>query len=956
MKRPTLRSTSPDAAATAAIRRPVARSPALRRAAALLLAAGVLAACGGGSEAPTAVSPSPDARPPAAAPAAATYVVSGTMAVTETSAVDSDSNDPNQPARADNGSFDTLQPLPNPVHLVGYLTMPGQGPDGPLRAGGDIVDGYRVFLEQGQVVEVAFAADPRLIDIDLFVYDNNRVLRGLSIGLNTYECVSISTSGEYFVAVQLFEGTSSGGSLYQMRVGAAGSGTNCAVAAGGADLLVPGEIVAQPAEPALKRAASGAGTLADVAVLKGDPGADRPVLVQVPVGRAAEDAARRLKAAAQVRSRAPGAPGAAATAPPPAVPAAAGRAMAAMDAWRRQLPRRSLDIHRTVDHAKLMVASGEYRGAVPNFMVHAAQTVTMGPFPPNDRDYVKQRWHYDAINLTEAVDALQGIDLSASPAPIVAVVDTGIVADHPDLTSQLVAGFDFVSESDSAGDGGGSDANPDDASLEQGAPFHGSHVAGTVAGQTYNGIGGAGVAPVARVMPVRVLGTGGAGSLYDILQGIRFAAGLATDAGVTPPRVADVINLSLGAAGIACEPMLQALFDEVRARGVVVVAAAGNESRPGSPRPLGFPANCSQVFAVPAITRGGERLFERAFYSNVGPENLVAGPGGDLSRSNTATGLPDGIYSTTASVGANGSRQATYGYLQGTSMAAPHVAGVIALMRWVSPGLTPRAIEDLIRSGAIVDDLGDPGRDTAFGYGLIDARKAVDAALAARGGGPAPTPPGETVVQPSSIGLGSLRNEAELVVSRIGSTDERVLSVTSDSPFVSVAPRDPGSVDAATGLGTYRVRAEREAMAIGSSAFPNILVQLSTARTLTVQVAIERRPAAAGNGSTGPTYVLVLDAADPARPTVATTTVAAAVNGRYGYAVTVPGTAAISIIAGSDLDNDGAICSSGEACGAYPMLSSQLEVLRPEGDLTGLDFTLVPYGGISPDALGMPRR
>ncbi len=581
--------------------------------------------------------------------------------------------------------------------------------------------------------------------------------------------------------------------------------------------------------------------------------------------------------------------------------------------------------------------------------------MTMGPFPPNDRDYVKQRWHYEAIRLPAAVSALQGIDLSASPQPIVAVVDTGIVADHPDLASQLVAGFDFVSEPASAGDGGGSDANPDDASLEQGFPFHGSHVAGTIAAQTYNGIGGAGVAPIARVMPVRVLGTSGAGSLYDILQGVRFAAGLATDANVSPPRMADVINLSLGAEGIDCDPMLQAVFDEVRARGALVVAAAGNESRPGATRPPGFPANCGNVFSVPAVTMGVERLFARASYSNVGPQNFVAAPGGDLSRSSTSTGLPDGIYSTTAAVDADGSRQATYGYLQGTSMAAPHVAGVLALMRWVNPGMAAQAVEDLIRSGAIVDDLGSPGRDPEFGYGLINARKAVDAALAARGGGAVPPPAGQTVVQPSSISFGSMRAEAELVLSRVGSTDERVLSVTSDSPFVSVAPRDPAAVDPATGLGTYRVLANREAMPVGASAFPSIVIQLSPARTLTVQVAIERRTPASGQGDVGPAYVLVLDAEGLNRPVVASATVTAPVNGRYGYSITVPGTTAISIIAGSDLDNNGAICSAGEACGAYPMLSSQLQVLRPAGNLTGLDFTLVPYGGISPDAAGMQR-
>ena len=925
---------------------PIARAAAgAQLAAALALAALVAAGCGG-SDSPTAVSPSPEAPSSGAG-----YTVSGKMAVTETSAVDSDSNDPNQPGRADNGSFETLQPLPNPVQLIGYLTMPGEGADGPASASGDLVDGYRLFLEQGQVVELEFAADPRRIDIDLFVYDSSRVLQGQSIGLNKYECVSIGASGEYFLGVQLFPGTSGGGSLYQLRIGAPGSGTACSNSTGASGLLVPEEIVAQPSEALRRRLASGTASSADVVVLKGDPASGRPVLVRVPSGRAAQAAAtQRLQAAAKAVSAAT----AGTTAGAPA-PAAAQLATAAVDAWRRQLPPRTLAIHRTIEHAKLMVASGEYLHATPNFTLQATQTMTMGPFPPNDREYVKQRWHYDAISLTAAVDALQGVDLSASPRPIVAVVDTGIVANHPDLTSQLVAGYDFVSDPGNAGDGGGSDANPDDASLEQGFSFHGSHVAGTVAAQTYNGIGGAGVAPIARVMPVRVLGTSGSGGLYDILQGIRFAAGLPTDAGVTPPRAADIINLSLGAPGVSCTPMLQSLFNEIRALGVLVVAAAGNESRPGLTRPVGFPANCANVFSV-AGTAAGDSA--RAFYSNVGPENFVAAPGGDTSRSSTGTGLPDGIYSTSASVDAGGSRLPTYGFLQGTSMASPHVAGVLALMRWANPALTATAIEDMVRSGSIVDDLGAPGRDDEFGYGLINARKAVAAALAARGGGPVPPvppPAGQTVAQPTSISLGNLRTEADLVVSRLGNTDERVLSVASDSQFVTVGPKGDGAVDPATGLGTYRVQANREAMALGSSAFPDIVIQLSSSRTITVQVAIERRAPTAGQGNLGPAYILVLDADDPQRPVVAGATVAAPVNGLYSYSVTVPGTTAISIIAGSDLDNNGAVCGAGEACGAYPMLSSELEVLRPGGDLADIDFTLVPYGGISPDAAGTRR-
>jgi serine protease len=712
--------------------------------------------------------------------------------------------------------------------------------------------------------------------------------------------------------------------------------------------MIAGEIVAQPAAATRRRLAATRKSLDDVTVLKGDPAQDRPLLVQMPIGRGAHGAAvQRLRAAAKSLAGAP------------AGGAAAGDRQARQiadqkDAWRRQMPAATRAVLDTIDYAKLMVASGEYDHAVPNFRLQAAQTRTMSPFPPNDRDYVKQRWHYEAINLPGAVAALQGIDLSASPAPIVAAVDSGIVGNHPDLANQLVAGYDFVSEPVNAGDGGGVDVDPDDAALEPGFSFHGSHVAGTIAAQTYNGIGGAGVAPIARGMQVRVVGTIGSGRLYHIIQGVRFAAGLPTDAGIAPQRRADVINLSLGASGIACDDaMFRDVFNQVRARGVLVVAAAGNDSRGGTLMPVSFPANCPSVFSVGATDAGNRR----APYSNVGPENFVAAPGGDTSRSSTGNGLPDGIYSTMASIDGDGRRLPTYGYLQGTSMAAPHVAGVLALMRWVDPALTPQAIEELVRSGAIVDDLGDTGRDPAFGYGLVNARKAVDAALARRGGD-SPQPPaaaGRTEAQPSAISLGSIRTDAELSIAHVGGSDEVVVSVASDSPLISVAPKGAGAVDPATGLGTYRILAHRESMALGSSAFPNLVIQLAPARTITVPVAIERRAAAAGQGNLGPVYVVVLDAADPDRKVVADAVVAAPVDGRYAYTVTVPGTGSISVIAGSDIDNNGAICSAGEACGGYPMLAGKLEVLQPGGNLDGIDFSLGPYGGISPDASLMRR-
>lgn len=410
------------------------------RSAALLMTA-LLAACGGGGgDSPTAVSPNPAA--PAPIPA---YTVSGAVTVTETSAIDSDTNDPVQPDRKDNGTFEGAQPLPNPVQVVGYLTMPGGTPDGAVSVAGDIVDGYRLFLEAGQVVELEFAADPQRFDIDLFVYDASpeHNIVGRSIGVNQYECVRITRSGDYFLGALVFAQTSSGGSVYQLRIGAPGSGTDCANVTSASAGIIANRIIATRAPSNLPTALkSGPGALTQMTVVSGDPDSGRPHLVAVPAGqRARSGAIDTLAAAARERKGISG-PGSSAS----TVDGVGARIDSQLASWRRSLSPDALAVHDTIEHAKLMVASGAYSSAIPDHRVTTRQTRTLTPLPPNDREYVKQRWHYEAINLPSAVAAVQGLDLSASPAPIVAVVDTGIVADHPDLANQLVPGFDMISE------------------------------------------------------------------------------------------------------------------------------------------------------------------------------------------------------------------------------------------------------------------------------------------------------------------------------------------------------------------------------------------------------------------------------------------------------------------------------------------------------------------------------
>jgi serine protease len=156
---------------------------------------------------------------------------------------------------------------------------------------------------------------------------------------------------------------------------------------------------------------------------------------------------------------------------------------------------------------------------------------------------------------------------------------------------------------------------------------------------------------------------------------------------------------------------------------------------------------------------------------------------------------------------------------------------------------------------------------------------------------------------------------------------------------------NPGEYDPVTLLGSFVVRANRDALAAGASAFPQVVATTSSGRTITVQVAMERRAAGQAFGDFGPIYVIAVDADDPAGRTVAQATVTAATNGVYRYTMTVPGTRRIGLLAGTDPDNDDFICDTGEVCGGYPVLG-QGRVLEPVGSLTGIDFAVAPLGSI----------
>ncbi len=297
---------------------------------------------------------------------------------------------------------------------------------------------------------------------------------------------------------------------------------------------------------------------------------------------------------------------------------------------------------------------------------------------------------------------------------VVAVLDSGVRFEHPDLGraangGQLLPGYDFVSNATVANDGNERDADPSDPgdwvsssdaaqTLFRGcdvssSSWHGTTTASLVAAATDNGLGMAGAAPGVKVLPVRVLGKC-FGYDSDIIAGMRWAAGLPVPGVPDNPNPARVINLSLGASG-SCSASYQAAVNEIVARGVVIVAAAGN-SAGGA---VGNPANCSGVIAVLALRHAGTKVG----FSDLGPEITVAAPGGNCI--NITAGSPC-LYpilgaTNTGSFGPAASAWTdSYNISVGTSFASPLVAGVAALMLSQQPALTPAQVRAAMQATA----------------------------------------------------------------------------------------------------------------------------------------------------------------------------------------------------------------------------------------------------------------
>ncbi|MDR6505119.1 S8 family serine peptidase [Arthrobacter oryzae] len=307
---------------------------------------------------------------------------------------------------------------------------------------------------------------------------------------------------------------------------------------------------------------------------------------------------------------------------------------------------------------------------------HAEPDIRMYPTAEPNDPYYPLQWGLLSGGWAGSMNMPGAWSLNRGAGAVVAVVDTGITS-HPELNASVLAGYDMMSDPADSRDSGGRDANPRDEGdwttagmCGDGAPaspssWHGTQVAGIIAAAANNSSGITGVAPEAKILPVRALGPCG-GYMSDIADGIIWAAGGPVAGLPVNPNPARVINLSLG-GDVPCPATFQSAVNFAYESGAAVIAAAGNENRPAAET---SPSNCQNVISVAALTRTGNL----APYSNYGPAVDVAAPGGDVSQASS-----DGIL-VAFNQGTQGPGAGTYAYSSGTSMAAPHASGLAALL------------------------------------------------------------------------------------------------------------------------------------------------------------------------------------------------------------------------------------------------------------------------------------
>ncbi|AHI30047.1 S8 family serine peptidase [Marinobacter similis] len=507
---------------------------------------------------------------------------------------------------------------------------------------------------------------------------------------------------------------------------------------------------------------------------------------------------------------------------------------------------------------------------------------------------------------------------------------------HQDINANVISplppGTDFVSaQFDNDGEPGRDNNPADPGNSVGGSVYHGTHVAGTVAA-VVNGSGGGGVAFESTLLPVRVLGDGGSGSSADLLAALQWVAG---SPGGQP--LADIVNLSLG--GLPFIQSMQNAISNATNRGVIFVAAAGNSATSTE----SYPAAFDDVFAVSAVDGAGEL----ASYSNFGTWVDLAAPGGDASRDGNGDGRGDVVVSTSV---INGSEE-TYIGLQGTSMAAPHVSGVLALMKGENAALDYEDINGFLMAGDLtVADCGSQNcpRTEQLGWGLLDASKAASAAQA--------TPIRDLLTAtPAVVSLSSEGARTASVALDVYGDDPSTVTINSISEPPAWLSIDSEPADNDSGV-SFNIALSLNLAALEPGISERTTLEVayqgeSQVRTLEIPVVGQQVTDQQARDAGRHFVLLVSPEPDGGFFQTEAQTNVVAENGQYRFVFepddgvppkelneVSPGN--YILVAGSDLDNDGLICHGGEACAEYPVAGLRQEITISAGNpIEGIRMT-----------------
>lgn len=803
------------------------------------------------------------------------YAVSGVITAADSSMIDSDVNDFRAPYSS-NDDFPTAQVVGNPLNLAGYVNVAGTGSEGRSFLSGDRGDYFQVDLIAGQTITLTISDWPSDNDLDLMVYDAQQLRVGDSLGSTSTEQVTVADAGHYYIRVNAYAGASN----YILNIGAGSLAVKQGFSSNSE--FIAGEVVVTLKEANVAAASSAMNNKYGLKVQRGTE-------KNVQLWRLPDEPGAR---ASSLKSL--------------GIPSLVGRMTSSQQRKRE-----------TLYMIKSLASNPLIAFAEPNYIY---QTTAVA----ND-EYYDRQWHYPLIHLDSAWDLPPG-----TQPVVVAVIDSGTLPDHPDLQGQqLATGYDFVSSVANSGDGDGLDADPTDE--HDGSSyyvFHGTHVEGTIAAKSNNSQGVAGVAgdwPV-KLMPLRALGAMG-GTSYDITQAIYYAAGLPNDSNIqlSGSDVADVINLSLG--GPARSGALEAAIAAAVDNSIIVVAAAGND---GSSAPF-YPASMAGVVSVSAV--GADKRL--APYSNYGAHIDITAPGGNTNADFNRDGAPDGVLSTAGSV-VDDDVEHDYIYLQGTSMASPHVAGVVALMKTIYPAMTTDIFDAWLQSGRLTTDIGANGRDDLFGYGLIDAYKAVLEARAAASGNQEPL----LYASPGGLNFGLTAESLILDVSNLGGGEPSVSSPVSSEAWLSVdCQRLQGVCTTdAQGLGRYVATIDRQLFFVDANYSATITFNSSVdggSFTLMIPVTAQRLT----SGMTADAGYIYVALFAPNSNSSSYVVALAARDGQYHYRFDGVEAGRYEILAGSNSDKDPSICDRGESCGGYPFYSD-MELLLIDRSISNLDFSV----------------